>query len=115
MRGDILAEEKNTTNRPPALTLKDREDELIDLATLEAERRIVSGKASDSLLIHYLKLGTTKNQLEKEKLEAEVKLAESKTEAIEQGKRIEELYADAIKAMRTYTGQGYSEEDVYEN
>lgn len=110
-----MADENNAIKGPPAITLKDREDELIDKATREAERRIESGKASDSLLIHYLKLGTTKNQLEKEKLEAEVKLAESKTEALEQGKRIEELYTDAIKAMRTYTGQGYSEEDVYEN
>lgn len=109
-----MAEEANATKRPQALTLRDREDELIDKATLEAERRIVSGKASDSLLIHYLKLGTTKNELEKQKLEAEVRLAESKTEAIEQSKKIEELYADAIKAMRTYTGQGYSEENYDE-
>lgn len=108
-----MARETNAKKRPPALTLKDREDELINEATLEAERRILAGTASDSLLIHYLKLGTTKNQLEKEKLEAEVKLATSKTEAIEQGKKVEELYADAIKAMRTYTGQGYSEEEDY--
>ena len=108
-----MAEKKNARSRPPALTLKDREDELINAATLEAEKRILAGTASDSLLIHYLKLGTTKNQKEMEKLEAEVKLAESKTEAIEQGKRIEELYVDAIKAMRTYTGNGYSEEDDY--
>lgn len=111
----MVDENNDAIKRPPALTMKDREDELIDKATREAERRIESGKASDSLLIHYLKLGTTKNQLEKEKLEAEVRLAESKTEALEQGKRIEELYADAIKAMRTYTGQGYSEEEDYEN
>lgn len=108
-----MAKETKAVKRPPALTLKDREDELINEATLEAERRIIAGTASDSLLIHYLKLGTTKNQLEKEKLEAEVELAKSKTEAIEQGKRVEELYADAIKAMRTYTGQGYSEEEDY--
>jgi hypothetical protein len=86
---------------------------MISLADEEAERRIRSGKASDSLLLHYLKLGTTKNELEKAKLEADKALAEAKVESIRQSKQTEELYAEAIKAMTIYTGHG--EEDDYED
>lgn len=96
---------------PPALTIESRENQMIALAVDEAENRIRSGKASDSLLIHYLKLGTTKNQLEKAKLEAESELARAKVESIQQQAKTEETYAEAIKAMRIYTGQG--EDDDY--
>lgn len=91
--------------RPPALTLEARENELISKAVNEAERRIEAGTASDSLIIHYLRQATVKTQLEKRKLEAEVELAKAKSESITQGKKIEELYSNAIKAMRTYSGQ----------
>lgn len=109
--GDILmaTDEKKNKNaarrRPPAITLEARENELIAKAVDEAERRIEQGKASDSLLIHYLRQGTVKMQLEREKLAADVELAKAKTESIAQGQRIEELYSEAIKAMRTYSGQ----------
>lgn len=101
------------SKEPPALTIESRENRMISLADEEAERRIRSGKASDSLLLHYLKLGTTKNELEKAKLEADKALAEAKVESIRQSKQTEELYAEAIKAMTIYTGHG--EEDDYED
>lgn len=110
-----MADKGRPKQKPLALTLKDREDELIDASVLEAEKRILAGTASDSLLIHFLRLGTTKNELEKKKLEAEVALAESKRDQIEQAKKTEELYAEAIKAMRVYTGQGYSDEGDYDD
>lgn len=110
-----MAEKNQHKQKPLALTLKDREDELIDASAAEAEKRILAGTASDSLLIHFLRLGTTKNELEKKKLEAEVALAESKKEQIDQARKTEELYTEAIKAMRVYTGQGYSEEEDYED
>lgn len=98
---------------PPALSIEARENHMISLADAEAEKRILSGKASDSLLLHYLKLGTTKNELEKAKLEKETKLAEAKVNSIEQAKKTEEAYLNAIKAMSVYTGNG--EEGDYED
>lgn len=100
------------TKRPPAITLEDREGELINLALEAAEDRIRSGKASDSLLIQFIRHSSTKAQLEKEKLEADVELAKAKAEAIRQEERIEELYMSAIDAMKRYSGQ--SEEDDYD-
>ncbi len=103
-------ESKVARRKPPALTLEARENELIAKAVNEAEKRIENGTASDSLLIHWLRQGTVKMQYEKEKLQAEVELAKSKTEAIAASKRQEELAAEAIKAMKLYTGQ-----DIYED
>jgi hypothetical protein len=86
---------------------------MIAYADAEAERRILNGKASDSLLLHYLKLGTSKNLLEKEKLENENLLLKAKAASIEQSQRTEEMYANAIKAMQVYTGNG--EDEDYED
>ena len=97
-------------NEMPTLSVEARENHMISIADAEAEKRILSGKASDSLLLHYLKLGTTKIELEKEKLEADRDLAKAKVESIEQGKRTEEAYIAAIKAMSVYTGNGEEED-----
>ena len=112
------AKKKNSSaakRRPPAITLEARENELIAKAVDEAERRIEDGTASDSLLIHWLRQGTVKMQLEKDKLEADVLLAKAKADSIAQAKRQEELYAEAITAMKRYTGQidNYGDEDDY--
>lgn len=96
----------------PALTPEDRENQLISLAEDLAERQLREGTASSQVISHYLRLGSTKERLEKEMLEEKVKLLEAKTEAINAAKRSEELYAKAIEAMRLYGGHG--EDDEYE-
>lgn len=103
---------RGQTRRPPAITLEDREDELINLALGQAEERIRSGKASDSLLIQFIRQSSIKAQLEKQKLEADVELAKAKAESIRQSERVEELYIEAIEAMKRYSGQ--SEDDDYD-
>ena len=100
------------TRRSPAITLEDREDELINLALEQAEDRIRSGKASDSLLIQFIRQSTVKAQLEKQKLEADVELAKAKAESIRQSERVEELYLAAIESMKRYSGNG--EDDEYD-
>lgn len=82
-----------------------RENQLIALATNLAEQQLRDGTASSQVICHYLKLGTMEKKLEMQKLERENKLLEAKTEAIESQKRIEELYSNAINAMKSYTGQ----------
>lgn len=96
--------------RAPATTPEGRENQLIDLAIDLAERQLSEGTASSQVITHYLKLGTTKERLEKEKLEKENELLKAKTEAIQSAKRVEELYKDALNAMRSYSGQGGEEE-----
>lgn len=90
----------------PAITPEAEENRMISLATKLAEKQLLDGSASSQVITHYLKLGTMKAQLEKEKLERENELLRAKTENLESAKRIEELYAKAISAVRTYSGQG---------
>lgn len=97
--------------RPPATTPEGRENQLIAMAYDEAERQIQAGKATSQLLTHFLKLGSTRENLEKERLRQENKLLQAKVDELGSAKRTEELYAEALKAMRTYSGHPEPEND----
>ena len=94
----------------PALTPEARENQLIYLATDLAEKQLREGTASSQVITHYLKLGSTKEKLEREKLEEENKLLRAKTENLQSQKNVEEVYLKAIEAMKRYSGNG----DVYD-
>lgn len=96
----------------PALTPEARENQMIALAVDLVEQRLLDGTASSQETTHFLKLGSMKNRLEMEKLQEENRLLKAKTEALQSAKRVEELYSEAIKAMRRYSGQG-SDDDEY--
>jgi hypothetical protein len=98
-------------NRRPALTPEARENQMISLAVDLAERQLMEGTASSQVITHYLKLGSTKERIEKEILEKQKELIAAKTESLQSAKRIEELYKDAINAFREYNGQGAQDED----
>ena len=109
-----MSKSKNDKPRPlPALDPEARENQLISLAVNLAEEKLRDGTASNQLIVHYLKLGSTKERLEKEKLEKENELLKAKTEALESAKKSEELYAEAIKAITRYSGH-YDEEEYDE-
>lgn len=97
--------------RPTAKTPEARENQLISMAMNLAEERILDGTASNTLLIHYLKLGSTREKMEKELMEKQMKKLDAQTESIESAQRIEGLYAKAIDAMRMYSGQRPLNED----
>lgn len=90
----------------PGLTPEAEENNMIYLATNLAKQQLMDGTASSQVITHFLKLGSTRERLEKEKLEEENKLLRAKTEAMESSKEIKTLYEEALKAMRTYNGQG---------
>ena len=96
----------NETKMRPALTPEARENQLIFLATDLAEKQLREGTASSQVITHYLKLGSTKEKIEKEILEKQKDLITAKTEALKSAKNIEEMYANAIDAMRQYSGHG---------
>ena len=85
--------------------METRENQLIALSVDLAEQQLSAGTASSQVITHFLKLGSTKERLEKEKLIEENKLLRAKTNSLESAKRIEELYVRAITAMRNYGGQ----------
>ena len=95
----------------PALTPEARENQLISLAVDLAEKQLLEGTASSQVITHYLKLGTTKEKLEREILEKQKALIEAKTENLQSAKRIEELYKNALDAMKNYSGHMSESED----
>lgn len=108
----VKASKSSSSSRKmrPALTPEARENQLIYLATDLAEQQLRDGTASSQVITHYLKLGTTRERLEKELLEREVELKKAKTENLKSMQKIEELYDAAINAMRRYNGQGDPDE-----
>lgn len=94
----------------PALTPESREDQLVALAINLAEKQLLEGTASAQVISHFLKIGSTKERIEKEILEEQKDLIKAKTEALKSEKRVEELYEEALNAMRRYSGQAIDEE-----
>lgn len=107
------AQNSSGSQRPmrPGLTPESRENQLISLAVDLAEQQLRDGTASSQVITHYLKLGSTKERIEKEILEKQRDLIVAKTESLQSAKRMEELYDKAISAMRDYSGRGRTEED----
>lgn len=100
-----------TSRRPPATTPEGRENQMVALATDLAEQQLRDGTASAQVITHYLKQGTTTQQLEKEKLKNENLLLAARSDQIASTQRMEELYSEAIAAMRSYAGQPPKEDD----
>lgn len=94
----------------PALTPEAREGQLIALATDLVEQRLRDGTATSQEVVHFLRLGSMRERLERERLENENILLRAKTTALESQARIEELYANAIRAMQRYSGNLGEEE-----
>lgn len=73
------------------------------------------GTASAQVISQLLKLGSSREKLEQLRLAHENELTQAKLEAMAAQSRIEELYSNAIGAMREYSGQQpMKDEDDYE-
>ena len=109
-RAKKTAQEVVHKPRPqPASSPEARETQMISYAINLAEQQLLDGTASSQVITHYLKLGSMREQLEKEKLIEENKLLRAKTEMLESAKRTEELYLEALAAMKSYSGAGDDE------
>ena len=95
----------------PALTPEAREKQLISLAVDLAEQQLRDGTASSQVISHFLKLGSTREELEKERLMEENRLLKAKTEAIQEDKERSIQYEVVINELRRYNGQGDSNEE----
>lgn len=110
-----MAKVKQTDPNPappmrPALTPEAREGQLVSLATDLAEKQLRDGTASSQVITHYLKLGSMREKLERERLAHENELLRAKTKAIENAEETKILYEQAIKAIRNYAGYGDPDE-----
>lgn len=102
---------KRVHKRRPATTVEGREGQLVTLAIDLAEKQLLDGSASSQVITHYLKLGSSRELLEQERLKNENVMLQAKAEQLESQQRVEELYADALQAMKRYSGEQVVEYD----
>jgi hypothetical protein len=93
------------TRRPPATTPEQRNNQLTTLAYDLVEQRMLEGVASAQETVHFLKMGSPREQLEQERIRKDVELQQAKIEAMQSAVFMEELYTKAIDALRGYKGQ----------
>lgn len=90
--------------RRPASTPQARENQLVSLAVELAEKQLAEGTASAQVITHYLKLGSSREMLEQERLGRENELLKAKADQLASQARVEELYKNAISAFQSYSG-----------
>ena len=104
---------RSTPKRRTALTPEGREGQMIALAVDLAEQQLREGTASSQVITHFLKLGSERERLERERLAEENKLLRAKTEALEAQKESKVQYEKILKALRNYNGMGDPDEYDY--
>lgn len=101
----------SSPRRPPPKTDEEAELRLINLAYQRSEELLESGKAPPSMLLHLLKLGSTRATLELEKMKNENMLLAARTDSMESQARSEEKYDKVLDAIKLYTGMDDEEPD----
>ena len=96
---------RTTTKRRAAMSPEARENQMISLAVDVAEKQMLEGTASSQVITHFLKLGSRKEQLEREKLENENELLRTRIKALESSEKSEEMYAKVLRAIKEYSGR----------
>lgn len=99
-----VASNSKRPRRPPATTPEGRENQMVALAVDLAEQQLREGTASAQVISHFLKLGSTREKLEQDRLEQENQLLRARVDAMASAKKVEELYSQALDAMRSYAG-----------
>ncbi len=102
----------NTKRFAPAKTDEERENQLISLAYDLVEQRLRDGTATSQETVHFLKLGSSREKLDREKIQLEMELDEAKKQSLQSASRIESLYADAVNAFASYQGVDSQNENV---
>lgn len=101
----ISAKDALKSDLPPAKTPEARENQLINAAFDLAEQRLLAGTATSQEVVHFLRLGSSREKLEQARLANENRLTDAKIENLAAMGRVEALYEGAIEAMRAYSGQ----------
>src|SRR5574344_643660 len=109
-KGKVASSSGSSRKMRPALSPEARENQMISLAMDLAEKQLMDGTASSQLITEFVKRGSTKARIEQEILDKQKELIEAKTQSLQSAQRIEELYTNALNAMRNYSGQGGSDD-----
>lgn len=99
----------------PARNPELRMNQLINDAINLTEKKLKDGTATSQMITTLLQMGTVKAKLELKKLESDVRVADAKVQQMENAENSAELYAQALKAFRSYQGtpleDDFDEED----
>ena len=98
---------------PPVHSQEAREARVVSLAFDLVEERLRKGTATSQETTAIIRLGCQRAKLEREKLAAEAQLATAKAGSLEEQKKNSEMLAEALKAIRAYTGHDTDEEGLY--
>jgi hypothetical protein len=111
-----MARSANSRSRRPATSPEEREQQLADAAYDLAEEQIGNGTASSQVITHFLKMGSTRERLEQERMQHEVELMQARREQLEGQQRMEEMFTEAIRAFKGYRGlsESYEDSDTFE-
>lgn len=112
----VTKNDEPQTRRPPATTPEARENQLIAAAMDLAEKQLREGTASAQVITQFLKLGSSRERLEQERLTNDNALTLQKISEIQSRENVEGLYKDALRAMSTYQGNAPEEQpDDYDD
>ena len=99
---------KSTRKQAPAKSVEGREQQMAALAMDLAEKKLRDGTASNQLICHFLKYASPQYKLERESIKADVELKKAKVESIHAQRATEEMFAEAIEALKGYQGNVFS-------
>lgn len=99
-----MARQSVSRRKRAATSPQQRELQLVDAAYDLVEERILGGTASSQETTFFLKMGSSRERLEQERMRHEVELMQVKKEQLGQQAKLEELYVGAIEAIRGYQG-----------
>lgn len=101
--------EPEPIRRRKASTPEAREHQLVNLAVDLAERQLIDGTASAQVITHYLKAGSTREYLERRKMELDMELIQAKRDLMESNASMEQKLDAAFEAMTRYRPGGDDE------
>lgn len=105
---------KRVKKRRTATTEEGRETQMVSLAIDLAERQLHEGTASAQVITHYLKLGSTRERLEQERIRSENQLLAARADNMSSLGRVEELYTQAMEAFRGYAGLDVQSHETFD-
>jgi hypothetical protein len=99
-----MADQKPPRRRRRPKTPEEYENRLIMASYERAEQQIEEGQASSMVLVHFLKLGTSRSAMEAEKLKNENLLLEAKTKQFDLAGEQMKMLEEAKIAFTRYQG-----------
>lgn len=93
--------------RAPARTPEDRENQLMAAAVDLVEKQIAEGTVSSQVLSHYIRMSSTRNRLEEQKLRYETERLRVQNENEVLAREREEDYAKVLQALQAYRGEDH--------